>query len=228
MDTRRIPPPDPDREPLKVNVYERMAKAAAQLMPLFPYDGAGAIVPAGVVLVGGPEVEYGHFFHWNSVDEVAVTYGSRNAMLAAGQIMATQRLHGVNSFLRDEKDSEAFAVMVITQRQSSSGEQSEALTARCKNCKAELVRHSYDATPHGLPGYDAQRYGAEDDPVRQFPTIASSVEFVELRNSEEGRTCARCGHVNDVFPAARWGWARQAYQTRAVNRGYHSMVEAES
>ena len=32
-DTRRIPPPDPEREPLKVNVYERMAKAAAQLMP---------------------------------------------------------------------------------------------------------------------------------------------------------------------------------------------------
>ena len=44
-DTRRIPPPDPDREPLKVNVYERMAKAASQLMPLFPYDSAGAIVP---------------------------------------------------------------------------------------------------------------------------------------------------------------------------------------
>ena len=41
-DTRRIPPPDPDREPLKVNVYERMAKAAAELMPLFPYDSARA------------------------------------------------------------------------------------------------------------------------------------------------------------------------------------------
>ena len=49
-DTRRIPPPDPDREPLKVNVYERMAKAAAELMPLFPYDSAGAIVPCGAVL----------------------------------------------------------------------------------------------------------------------------------------------------------------------------------
>jgi hypothetical protein len=71
-DTRRIPPPDPDREPLKVNVYERMSKAAAQLTPLFPYDSAGAIIPAGAVLVGGPDVEYGHFFHWNTVNEVAV------------------------------------------------------------------------------------------------------------------------------------------------------------
>lgn len=35
-ETRRIPPPDPDREPLKANVYERMAKAASQLTPRFP------------------------------------------------------------------------------------------------------------------------------------------------------------------------------------------------
>ena len=55
-DSRRIPPPDPDREPLKVNVYERMAKAAAELTPLFPYDSAGSIVPAGAVLVGGPDM----------------------------------------------------------------------------------------------------------------------------------------------------------------------------
>lgn len=227
-DTRRIPPPDPDREPVKVNVYERMAKAAAELMPLFPYDSAGAIVPCGAVLVGGPDMEYGHFFHWNSVNEVVVTYGANSAMLAAGQIFVTQQLHGVNSFLRDEKDPDAFAVMVITQHQSTSGNQAEAIIARCKKCKAELVRHSYDATPHGLPGYDAKRYGAEDDAVRQFATLYASSEFVELRNSDEGRTCAECGHVNDVFPAERWGWGRQVYQTRAVSAAQRSLVEAGS
>ena len=167
-DTRRIPPPDLDREPLKVNVYERMAKAAAELMPLFPYDSAGAIVPCGAVLTGGPDMEYGHFFHWNTVNEVVVTYGGNQAMLAPGQIMALQQLHGVNSFLRDEKDPEAFAVMVITQHQSTSGDQREAVLARCKKCKAELVRHSYDATPHGLPGYDAESYGADEDPIRHL------------------------------------------------------------
>lgn len=228
-DTRRIPPPDPDREPLKVNVYERMAKAASQLMPLFPYDSAGTIVPAGAVLVGGPDMEYGHFFHWNTVNEVVVTYGANNAMMAPGQIIATQQLHGVNSFLRDEKDPAAFAVMVITQHQSSSGDQSEAVIARCKKCKAELVRHSYDATPHGLPGYDPTRYGARgDDPVRQFATTFGSLGFVDKRNSEEGRTCAECGHVNDVFPAERWGWARQVSQTQAVSAAYHSLIEAGS
>jgi hypothetical protein len=225
-DTRRIPPPDPDREPLKVNVYERMSKAAAQLTPLFPYDSAGAIVPAGAVLVGGPDMEYGHFFHWNTVNEVVVTYGANKAMLAPGQVFVTQQLHGVNSFLRDEKDPEAFAVMVITQHQSSSGDQSEAVIARCAKCRAELVRIEYDATPHGLPGYDAKRYGTDEDPVRQFATLAGSVDFVRERNSDEGRTCAQCGHVNDRFPAERWGWERTVSQTRAVSAAYHSLAEA--
>jgi hypothetical protein len=81
------------------------------------------------------------------VNEVVVTYGANKAMLAPGQIFVTQQLHGVNSFLRDEKDPEAFAVMVITQHQSTSGDQREAVLARCKKCKAELVRHEYCLRP---------------------------------------------------------------------------------
>jgi len=162
------------------------------------------------------------------VNEVVVTYGANKAMLAPGQIFVTQQLHGVNSFLRDEKDPEAFAVMVITQHQSSSGDQSEAVIARCAKCRAELVRIEYDATPHGLPGYDAQRYGADEDPVRQFATLAGSVDFVRERNSDEGRTCAQCGHVNDRFPAERWGWERTVSQTRAASAAYHTLVEAAS
>ena len=223
-DTRRIRPPDPEREPLKVSVYERMAKAAGQLMPLFPYDEVGSIVPCGVVLTGGPDMEYGHFFHWNTVNEVVVVYGANKAMLGTGQIMALQQLHGVNSFLRDEKDPEGFAVLTVTQHQSE-GNQTEALIARCKKCKHELVRHEYDATPHGLPGYDAERYGADDDAVRQFATMLGSAEFGALRNTPDGRTCANCGHVNDVFPAERWGWARQVYQTRSVSAARRSLLK---
>ncbi len=88
---------------------------------------------------------------------------------------------------------------------------------------ARLRRHS-----HGLPGYDPDSYGADDDPVRQIATTYQSVEFVALRNSDEGRTCAKCGHVNDPFPAERWGWARQAYQTRAASAAYRTLVEAAS
>ncbi|MFI6583180.1 hypothetical protein [Embleya sp. NPDC050493] len=225
-ETRYIPPPDPDFEPLKANVYERMAKAASQLMPLFPYDHAGAIVPCGSVMIGGPDREYGHFFHWNTVSEVVVGFGSQGSMLSSGHIMATQNLHGVNSFLRDEKDPTSYAVVVVTQHQSEEGDQSEAMIARCRKCKAETVRHAYDATPVGLPGYDTERYGREEDVVHQFPTAVGSAEFAALRNTEPGRVCAQCGHVNDGFPAARWGWARQVEQTRAANAAYHALRSA--
>ncbi|MFC3577485.1 hypothetical protein ACFOZ0_30295 [Streptomyces yaanensis] len=211
QETRRIPAPDPDREPLKANVFVSMAKAASQLTPLFPYDHAGSIVPCGAVLIGGPDNEYGHFFHWNAVNEVAITYGSNEAMLATGQIMATQHLHGVNSFLRDEKNP-----------------QTEALIARCRNCKEELVRYDYDSTPFPLPRYDAARYGESDSPVRQFPTTLGSIEFVDRRNSEQGRTCRSCRHVNDPFPAEIWGWARTVIQTHAVTRAHHALREAAS
>ncbi|MEU2283005.1 hypothetical protein ABZ614_13920 [Streptomyces sp. NPDC013178] len=221
----RIPPPDPSREPLKVNVYERMANAANQLMALFPYDDAGSIVPCGAVMSGGPDKAYGHFFHGNSVAEVVVVYGSHKSLLSSGQIFATQPLHGVNSFLRDEKDPEAFGVMTITQHQSESGDQRETVMARCQECKAELVRVDYDATPHGAEGHDPTRFGSADDRVRQFPTTAGSMEFLELRNSDEGRTCAECGHVNPVFPAPEWGWVRQVEQTHAVNHAYRALVK---
>ncbi|MFF9572009.1 hypothetical protein [Streptomyces sp. NPDC014685] len=225
-ETQRIPSPDPEREPLKANVYEQMAKAAAQLTPLFPYDHAGAIVPCGSVMFGGPDKEYGHFFHWNAVNEVVVNYGSHESMLASGQIMAAQNLHGVNSFLRDEKNPEAFAVIVVTQHQSDEGDQTEALIARCTNCKAEIVRHDYDATPFPLPGYDAGRHGEPGVPVRQFATALGSTEFIELRNSDEGRTCDTCGHVNAPFPGAIWGWGREVAQTRAVNSSHRALRDA--
>ncbi|POM23164.1 hypothetical protein BTM25_43160 [Actinomadura rubteroloni] len=223
--TRSIPPPDPDLEPLKVSVYERMAKAAAQLMPLFPYDHAGAIIPCGNVLIGGPGRDHGQFFHWNTVSEVVVCYGSHNSPLSPAQIIATQNLHGVNSRLSDETDPGAYAVIVVTQHQAEEGEQSEAMIARCTSCKAELVRHTYNATPHDLPGYDAARHGSATDPVRQFPTAVGSAEFADLRNTGEIRVCAACGHDNGPFSGAVWGWARQVAQTRAVNAAHRHLRE---
>ncbi len=221
-----IPAPNPSREPIKVNVYERMSAAANQLLPLFPYDDAGSIVPCGAVLWGGPDLEYGHFFHGNSVAEVVVVYGSNQSLLSSGQIFATQPLHGVNSFLRDEKDPQAFAVMTITQHQNEGGDQREYLIARCKGCKAELVRVDYDSTPHGVEGFDPFRFGgAPDDRVRQFATTAGSEEFTYRRNSDEGRTCDGCGMVNDVFPTHQWGWARQVRQTRVVNDAHRALLE---
>ncbi|MFC3577461.1 hypothetical protein ACFOZ0_30170 [Streptomyces yaanensis] len=216
--TRRIAPPEPDVEPLKVNVYEQMAKAASQLAPLFPYDHAGAIVPCGNVLVGGPGQSYGQFFHWNTVSEVVVCYGSRHSPLAPGQIIATQNLHGVNSRLSDETDSDAAAVLVVTQHQAEKGDQTEAMIAKCTGCHAELLRHEYDASPPSAPHND----------VRQFPTTVGSARFAELRNTDEVRTCRECGLVNDPFSVVTWGWARQVAQTTAVQAAQSALRQAAS
>ncbi|WP_285032729.1 hypothetical protein [Mycolicibacterium sp. lyk4-40-TYG-92] len=221
--TRRIPPPDGRREPMKASVFERMAKSAANLMPIFPYDEAGAIVPCGTIMFGGPDRDYGHFFHGNSVSEVCVTFGSNEAMLQSGSIMALQKFHGVNSFLRDQNDPEAFVVATITQRQGEEAGQNEALVAKCKKCKQEIVRLEYPAGPAGAPDFDPTRFGKADDVYHQFSTLAGSSEFVAIRNSEDGRTCSNCGHVHDLFPNDPWGWQRMVDQTRVVNASYHQL-----
>ncbi|WP_432182374.1 hypothetical protein [Streptomyces sp. NBC_00063] len=60
-------------------------------------------MPCGAVLIGGENADYGHFFHWNTVNEVVVVYSAHQSVMATGQIMATLNPHGVNSYLRDEK-----------------------------------------------------------------------------------------------------------------------------
>src|SRR5207237_952168 len=78
---RRIPSPRGDKEILKVNIYDRMQSGNTQLLPLFPYFGEGAVVPCGAILRGEPGADWGHFFHWNTVDEVVVVYGGRGGLL---------------------------------------------------------------------------------------------------------------------------------------------------
>ncbi|WP_063043410.1 hypothetical protein [Nocardia pseudovaccinii] len=225
--TRRIPGPTGKKEPLKINVYERMAKAAAQLMPLFPYEDAGSIVPCGAVMWGGPDKDHGHFFHANTVSEVAVTFGSHEAMLESGSVMATQKYHGVNSFLRDEKNPDAFVLVTVTQLQSTEAGQEEAMVAKCQKCKKEIVRHAYSAAPEGAPDFDPEQFGGrEDDVVRQFSTMVGSAEFAEIRNSDAGRTCQNCGHVSTPHNTAAWRWANMVSQTRVVNSAHRALTDA--
>lgn len=218
---RRIPPPDGRREPLKINIYERMTGAATQLQPLFPYHDAGAMVPCGAVFTGGPDKgEFGQFFHWNSVEEIAVVFGANGALLQTGQIFATQRLHGVNSFLRDPRDPEAFGMMTITQRQSDDQPQREAIIFRCEKCHDQLLRFEYNATAKGVQGYEPGSWGGDPDndeyPV--FNTTGGAVEAAARFSRESVRTCGKCGHVNDEFPVTTWGWRRYVEQTVTANR----------
>ncbi|MEJ7635522.1 hypothetical protein [Aeromicrobium sp.] len=221
--TRHVEPPSGEREPLKVSIYERMSKSNAQLMPIFPYDEAGAMVPCGAVLYGGADRTHPHFFHWNTVSELLVAWGSNEAMIASGSLMATQPFHGVNSFLRDEKKEGTFALVTITQRQSSEAGQREALTAKCESCKKDILRFEYESAPHGAPDFEAAAYTEADDVFRQFSTQWGGVEFVRQRNSDAVRICEHCGHENSVFEMSAWGWDRMVSQTSVANAAYQSL-----
>ena len=221
--TRHVPPPTGEREPLKVSVYERMSKSNAQLMPIFPYDDAGTMVPCGAVLYGGEDRFHGHFFHWNTVSELLVAWGSSDAMIATGSLMATQPFHGVNSFLRDEKKEGAFALVTITQRQSSEAGQKEALTAKCEKCKKDILKYEYDSAPQGAPDFDPTAFGDADDEFRQFSTQWGGVEFVKQRNADDVRICQHCGHENYVFDLKAWGWDRLVNQTTVANAAFHAL-----
>lgn len=221
--TRHVEPPTGEREPLKVNIYERMSKSNAQLIPIFPYDDAGAVVPCGAVLYGGAERSHPHFFHWNTVSELLVAWGSNEAMIATGALMATQPFHGVNSFLRDEKKEGTFALVTITQRQSCEAGQREALTAKCESCKKDILKFEYDSAPYGAPDFEASTYTAPDDLVRQFSTQWGGAEFAKLRNSDEVRICQHCGHENSLFEMSAWGWDRMVNQTSVANAAARSL-----
>lgn len=225
---RRIPPPSGAREPLKNNVFDLMSGAACQLLPLFPYHDAGAIVPCGAIMTGdADDSEFGHFFHYNTIEEVAVTFGANEAMLQTGQIFVTQQLHGVNSFLRDSANPQAFILMTITQHQSEEGDQSEAILFRCRNCSEQLHRHDYDATPKGAKGYDPSQWGGSaDDDVPMFITLWGSDKAAVDYNDESVRTCPKCGHVNIAHPHHKWGWDRYVHQVRTAGSAKRALRSA--
>lgn len=225
---RRIPPPSPAREPLKVNVFDMLTGAVSQLQPVFPYHDAGAMVPCGGIFTGDPDDnKFGHFFHYNTVEEVAVTFGANDAMLQTGQIFVTQQLHGVNSFLRNPDNPEAFILMTITQHQSEEGDQNEAILFRCQKCHEQLLRHDYNATPKGVEGHDPSQWGgADDDEVTPFVTIWGSNKAAMDYNDETVRTCPKCGHLNPTHPHHKWGWERYVRQVRTAESGKRALRSA--
>jgi len=205
-----IPKPSPDRPPLRTNVFEFMQFSNTSLAPLFPaYLERGAIVPCATLFIGGPDAEYGHFFHENTEEEVGLVIADRGAHKGTGTVMVAPQLHGVNSFLKDPKDPESFMLIIITQRQRERDAQSERVFFRC-GCNEVLFEHKYDATP-----VDA----FEPDGVKIFLTTNESADAAAAFNADVAlRTCKRCGTVAPPFPLAAWGWLQHAQQYRAVAR----------
>jgi hypothetical protein len=221
-----IPPPAGDKEVVKVNVYERGISLNSQLAPLFPYFGPGSLVACAAVQRGRPE-EHGQFFHENSQEEVSLALGSNLARMSTGDLLIAPKVHGVNAFLKDAHDPEAFLFFLIIQRQSEPDanpeEQYEAMHLRCEKCQEMLLRHTFSADP----GRPLEHGGREGDRFGMFATLWGCLSGAEKFNADEAlRTCGKCGHLNPPFPFATWGWQHWVKQQRVANSARAAMLAA--
>jgi len=212
-----IPKPRADRPPLRVNVLHFMQKCNTALAPLFPYLHPGAMVPAGALIIGGPGKDYGQFYHHNSVDEVILAFVTHEATLQTGQIYNGGRVHGVNSFLKDQTKAGSFALFTITQRQLEQGPQPEAFSMLCGACRKEIFRAEID--------------GASEPDALELdqPFLGAAILPEVLRDYNEDpakRTCPDCGHMNAPFPIQTWGWDQYAAQSITVAQAKRALLEA--
>lgn len=217
-----MPEPPPDKEPLKVNVYEFGRNLVSTLTPMFPYIDEGAMVPTCALFYGAPEGDYGYFEHENTVDEVAVIFGAGDTTGRGrgGLARVSARSHGVGNLLNDPNNPASFAFVTVTQRQSIGEKQHEAVAFACEKCSAQVFRMDYDATP---PRRGHQR--EEAGPVAYLHTLVGSTSAARAYNADEkNRTCPKCGHVNKPFPLHRWGWDRYVDQTHVMNEAYQSLL----
>ncbi len=221
-------PPAKDREPLRTNVYELMRGTTTQLLPLFPYLGPGAMLPAGALFRGRPDANYGRFFHRNSEEEVNVCFGAQQALGAAGVMFIGGKMHEVQAPLLDTNDPNAFMVAVITQRQQDEGRaQKESVIFRCSECNKKLHQVDYSAELPDPDRPDLVTGGRVDDEYEMFPTMWGSILATDSFNSDEkARTCTECGHVNAPFPEEAWGWQNYVDRHEVVNSARHLLDES--
>jgi hypothetical protein len=212
-----IPPPRADRPPLHANLLNRMQQGCTALTPLFPYMHPGAMVPAGSVFIGGPDQDYGQFYHHNTVDEIIIAFVSKGGALETGQLYTGGRVHGVNSFLKDQTAPGTFALFTITQRQLEVGEQPEHITVLCKQCRKEIFRGNFDGTSPP----DAREIDHPFQGAAAVPPL-----FREFNEDPEQRRCPDCGHVNQAFPVHAWGWDTYATQSKVMADAKQLLLEA--
>ncbi len=223
-------PPAKDREPLRTNVFELMRTTTTQLLPLFPYLGPGAMLPAGALFRGTPGANYGRFFHRNSEEEVTICFGAQNSLGAAGVMFILGKMHEVQAPLLDPSDPNGFLVSVITQRQQDDRrEQRESVIFRCSECNNKLHQFDYSAELPDPDRPDRVTGGREDDEYDMFPTMWGSIVATDAFNADEkARTCTRCGHLNDPFPVESWGWKNYVDRHEVINAARHLLDESAS
>lgn len=218
-----IPPPTGDKVPMKANAYEAAQLTTTALAPMFPYFDEGSMVPCTATFRGGPGVDYGRFQHFNTVDEIMLTFGAQGANRSGGLMRVGPRLHMVQSPLQDNADPGNLALAVITQRQSVGKEQKEEYRLVCEKCDRRLFIASYDATP---PKRGKQKKTMGPHPV--FMTIPESYKATLAFNADEdARTCKHCGHKNKPFPMEAWGWRAYVEQSEITSLAYDAMIASQ-
>jgi len=203
----------PDREPMKVNVFEFMRATGGKLLPLFPYLDAGSIVPAAALAWGRPGGRYGSFIHTNSQDEVVIVFASDGTPGRSGTGMARagNKTHPVGPFFDDPDNTERFGLFTITQRQPEQGAAKESVWLLCEECKKEITRVNFEWVP--------ARRGQQDHelgPYAPFETIPRSAEAFQHFNDH--LKCPHCGHQNQPFPEDRWRIVDYTEQTATIRR----------
>lgn len=199
----------PAKAPLKQNVFEHMRSHQGMLeqLPLFPYVGAGDIVPTAALSLTQPDTPRVHFYHYNDIPEVILCMASDGGLIATGQLYLQQGTHGVTTFLRQPAGPEGkhYQISLIIFRMRDAGPQNEAFVLRCAKCNAIVFRIDRDiwqAPPH-----------------EHYPELANIrfyADAVDAYNAEP-RTCA-CGAEQPRFPSELMGWRRYVQYVELANR----------
>lgn len=210
-----------DRPPLRVNVFEFLSQANSALLPMFPYEEPGAIVPCGAVFRSGPGKKLNAFHHFNTVDEIVIVFGAEGVPMRPGQVVVGPKKHHVGPTFANPDDTDQFVMMTITQRQSEPGShQHEALTFFCSACQAPLA----------VSAYDSHNAEVVSDPLRvgyapPLETIIRTYETARSLDDPETRKCKACGHQNEPFPYHNWGWSRYADQVFCSEKALRSFLQ---
>ncbi len=208
-------PRDPGVVPIKKNLFEEVIHATGdlELVPVFPYLGDGAIVPCLSYAMGGGGAKKFQFFHANDVPEVMICLSEHNSALRAGMLMSFPDLHGVNNFLKDVDDEDAYMLVVVAIRMRE-GAQHEGFLMRCRECNEPVFRLDRDI-----------KEGPERPYYPEFYALRLYADAVDQFNASD-RTCAKCGTVQEPFPQDQLGWKRYARQVELANRA-RAAVEAQ-
>lgn len=208
----------PTKEPLKANVFEAMinSQGMQQQRELFPYFGAGDVVPAAAFSYSQPDMPRFHFFHYNDRQEIVIDMASEGATLKTGQIYVQSNTHGVTTFLSKPTAPamESYQVCIIAIRMAPCAPQMEAKMFRCSECNEIIFR--YDEDMHVGPPH---RF------YQELPNIRVYADAVDKYNATD-RICPECGHQNEPFPQDIAGWKRYVEYITLANRARADIEKA--